>query len=361
VTEGDRARGAASLAAEIRLRLGRLDLDVELAVAPGQVLALLGPNGAGKTTVLRVLAGLQGVDGGRVSVDGAVVDDPADGSFVQPEARPVGVVFQDYLLFPHLSVLENVAFGPRARGTAKGAARKVAQQWIERVGLAEHAAAKPAAISGGQAQRAALARALATGPRLLLLDEPLAALDAATAASVRRDLRRHLAAFDGATVLVSHDPLDALALADTVAVIEDGRITQHGSIGEVTARPRTPYVADLLGVNLLRGTGAGHMVTLDGSTTTVTVADPAEGPTLLLVRPQAVALHRGEPETSARNAWRCAVNGFDLLGDHVRVRLQGPLDLVADLTPTSVAALDLVEGSTVWASVKATDVTHYPA
>ena len=225
--------------------------------------------------------------------------------------------------------------------------------------MADLARARPSAISGGQAQRAALARALATDPRLLLLDEPMAALDAGARATVRRDLRHHLADFDGATVLVSHDPLDALALADRVVVLEEGRVTQAGTIGEVTSRPRTPYVAQLIGVNLLRGDGDGHRVRLDGDAT-ITVADAVDGPTLLVVRPQAVALHRSRPETSARNQWACHITGFDLMGDHVRVRLAGPVDLVADVTPAAVADLGLVEGGSVWASVKATEVTAYP-
>jgi molybdate transport system ATP-binding protein len=268
-------------------------------------------------------------------------------------------VFQDYLLFPHLSVLDNVAFGARARGVDRTTARAAAAGWVERVGLAQHAGDRPAAISGGQAQRAALARALATEPQLLLLDEPLAALDASTRATTRRDLRTHLAAFGGGTVLVSHDPLDALALADRVVVLESGAATQTGTIADVTSRPRTPYVADLLGVNLLRGHASAGRVQVDGSPATVTLAGSEDGPTLMVLRPQAVALHRNRPETSARNVWHCDVTGFDLLGDHVRVRLTGDIDLVADVTPAAVAELDLHEGSRMWASVKATDITHY--
>lgn len=349
-----------SLSARIAVRLDRLEVCVDLEVAAGEVLALLGPNGAGKTTVLRTLAGLQRLDGGRILLGDRVFDDPATESFVPPEDRPVGVVFQEYLLFPHLDVLDNVAFGPRARGAHKQTARATAQQWIDRVGVGDLASAKPASLSGGQAQRIALARALATEPRLLLLDEPLAALDAATRATVRRDLHRHLADFDGATVLVSHDPLDALALADRVVILENGAVTQAGTIAEVTTRPRTPYVADLIGVNLLRGRADGHEVALEDGGPGVTVADPAEGPTLLLIRPQAISLHRDRPETSARNQWRCDITGFDLMGDHVRVRLTGDIDLVADVTPAAVAELELTEGRTVWVSVKATEITTYP-
>jgi len=349
-----------TLVADLGLRLGELDLDVALAVEPGQRVALLGPNGAGKTTVLRALAGLQPIERGCIALDGAVLDEPAARTFVPPDGRPVGVVFQDYLLFPHLSLLDNVAFGPRARGVPRREADAAAAEWLDRVGLAELARSKPSAISGGQAQRTALARALVTEPRLLLLDEPLAALDVATRATVRRDLRRHLDDFGGVTVLVTHDPLDALALADHVVILESGRVTQAGTIAEVTARPRTGYVAELLGVNLLRGRGDGHTVRLD-SGATVTTGDEVDGATLLLVRPNSISLHLHRPDTSARNQWECTIVGFDLLGDRVRVRLRGEVELVAEITPAAIASLGLVEGAAVWASLKATDIATYPA
>ncbi|HEX2373012.1 MAG TPA: ATP-binding cassette domain-containing protein, partial [Actinomycetota bacterium] len=175
-----------SLEARVELLLGQLHLDVDLAVASGELVVLLGPNGAGKTTLLRALAGLVPLDRGRVVLDGRVLEDAESGEWVATERRPVGFVFQDYLLFPHLSALENVAFGLRARGVGRAEARRRATAWLDRVGLAAHAAARPRALSGGQAQRVALARAMVAQPRLLLLDEPLAALDAATRSEVRR-------------------------------------------------------------------------------------------------------------------------------------------------------------------------------
>ena len=192
-------------------------LDIALRAAPGEVVALLGPNGAGKTTALRALAGLAPLTAGHLRLDGA------DLRRTPPESRPVGVVFQDYLLFPHLTALDNVAFGPRCRGAGKAEARAQAAEWLDRMGLAGHAGARPRRLSGGQAQRVAVARALATHPRLLLLDEPLAALDARTRLEVRAQLRRHLAAFEAVAVLVTHDPLDAMVLADRLVVVEGGR------------------------------------------------------------------------------------------------------------------------------------------
>jgi molybdate transport system ATP-binding protein len=350
-----------SVTADLHIALGSLRLDLDLAVEAGEVVALLGPNGAGKTTVLRALAGLQPLDRGRIAIEGEVVDDPAAGRFVPAERRPVGVVFQDYLLFPHLSLLENVAFGPRSQGAARAPARARARKWLERVGVGEFAHQKPRRISGGQAQRTALARALATEPRLLLLDEPLAALDAGTRMTVRRDLRRHLSGFDGATVLVTHDALDALALADRVVILEAGSVTQAGTIAEVTSRPRSSYVADLIGVNLLRGVALGMSVDLVDHAGRLIIADQAVGPVLALIHPRAVSLHRREPEGSPRNHWRGVITGFDLLGDRVRVRLAGDVPLVAEVTPAAVAEMSLAEGETVWASVKATEIETYAA
>jgi len=368
------SQGAAEVGgtdATIRLTHGRLDLEVALAVAPGEVLAVLGPNGSGKTTTLRVLAGLLAVESGRVVIGGVVVDDPEARTFVMPEHRRIGMVFQDHLLFPHLDLTENVAFGLRARGVGRDEARRRAVDWLDRVGIGELADARPRAVSGGQAQRAALARALVTEPSLLLLDEPLAALDVTTRTSLRRELRSHLGEFGGASVLVTHDTLDALALADRVIVIEEGRITQAGTLHDVTSTPRTPYVADLMGTNLLSGHAEGTSVQLDGDgpigsaeqatasagRATVVTAEAHHGPVLVLVRPSSVTLHRDEPTGSPRNRWRGTVTGFDLLGDRVRVRIDGPVPLVAEVTPSAVDDLDLTAGSTVWAAVKATDLT----
>jgi len=349
-----------TLDAHLTVTLGSLALDVELAVDDGEVVALLGPNGAGKTTVFRCLAGLLPLDGGHIRVDGRALDDPTDGVFVRPERRPVGVVFQDYLLFPNLSALENVAFGLRARGVAAREARGRAASWLERVGLADHAAHRPSALSGGQAQRVALARAMATEPRLLLLDEPLAALDAGTRGEVRRDLRRHLDAVDGVHLLVTHDPVDAYALADRVIIIESGRIVQSGTLADVTARPRSRYIADLVGVNLL--TGIGH----DGGLTTpsggrIVPADRVDGAAFAVIQPHAVALYRTPPDGSPRNFWAVTVADIDHHADRVRVRLDGPVALVAEITPESLEGLLLRPGDHVWATVKATEISIYPA
>ncbi|MGW4024423.1 ABC transporter ATP-binding protein [Streptomyces sp. NPDC005009] len=346
---------AEGLDAHLVVDRGSFRLDVALTAAPGDVVALLGPNGAGKTTALRALAGLAPLGAGHLRLDGV------DLRRTPPESRPVGVVFQDYLLFPHLTALDNVAFGPRCRGAGKAEARAQAAEWLDRMGLAGHAGAKPRRLSGGQAQRVALARALATRPRLLLLDEPLAALDARTRLEVRAQLRRHLAAFEAVAVLVTHDPLDAMVLADRLVVVEQGRIVQEGAPSDIARHPRTEYIAQLVGLNLYRGRADGHTVLLDAGPAVSTTED-LSGPAFVAFPPGAVTLYRDRPTgSSARNLWRCEVAGLETHGDQIRAELTGELALAADLTTVAAAELDLHPGATVWAAVKATQSHAYPA
>ncbi|MER6806483.1 MULTISPECIES: ABC transporter ATP-binding protein [Streptomyces] len=346
---------AEGLDARLVVDRGTFRLDIALTAAPGDVVALLGPNGAGKTTALRALAGLTPLTAGHLRLDGAELHR------TPPESRPIGVVFQDYLLFPHLTALDNVAFGPRCRGTGKAEARAQAAEWLDRMGLAEHAGAKPRRLSGGQAQRVALARALATHPRLLLLDEPLAALDARTRLEVRARLRRHLAAFEAVAVLVTHDPLDAMVLADRLVVVEQGRIVQEGTPSDIARHPRTEYIAQLVGLNLYRGQADGHTVRLDAGPTVSTTED-LSGPAFVAFPPGAVTLYRDRPTgSSARNLWRCEIAGLEPHGDQVRAELTGELPLAADLTTVAAAELDLHPGAPVWATVKAAQTHAYPA
>jgi molybdate transport system ATP-binding protein len=349
-----------SLDASIQLTLGAMDLDMEITIGEGEVVALLGPNGAGKTTLLRAIAGLVPFRSGHVRLDGNVLEDTATNEYVPTERRPIGFVFQDYLLFPHLSVLDNVAFGLRSRGMPRGPASAKAAQWLERVGLESYSRAKPGELSGGQRQRVALARSLAPDPRLLLLDEPLAALDATTRAEVRRDLKRHLASFRGIRLMVTHDPLEAVALADRLIVMEKGHLVQTGTPSEVTERPRSPYVADLVGVNLLRGEADQGSVRVTGGPV-VAVAGAMSGAVFAVIHPRAVAIHRSHPEGSPRNVWPGRATSIELLGNRVRVRVDGEVPMVAEVTPAALKELDLVEGGEVWLSFKATDVGVYPA
>jgi molybdate transport system ATP-binding protein len=345
-----------SLSGRVVARRGALRVDVELAVADGEVLAVLGPNGAGKTTLLRVLSGLLAPEGGRVEVDSEVWDDGA--RHLPAHRRSIGMVFQDHLLFPHLSITENVAFGLRSRGTARAAARASAADWLDRVGLSGLGQRRPGELSGGQAQRAALARALAGDPRVLLLDEPLSALDARTRLTVRAELRRHLADYAGSAVLVTHDAVDAMALAGRVVVVEEGRVVQAGTPAEVSRRPRTDYVARLVGLALLPGTGRGRAVDLDGGGV-VAVTDEVSGPVFVAVRPESVALYLSRPKGSPRNVWPARLTGATPHGATVRCDLDGPVPLIADVTATAFAELGLVPGSEVWATVKASEVAVY--
>jgi molybdate transport system ATP-binding protein len=204
----------------------------------------------------------------------------------------------------------------------------------------------------------ALARALATEPRLLLLDEPLSALDVTARGVVRHELRRHLREFAGSCVIVTHDPLDAAVVADRLVIIEDGVVAQQGTVAEVTARPRSAYVADLMGMNLLSGTSEGTTLRVDGAT--LTTSTPTDGAVFVVVPPSALALHGRQPEGSPRNTWATTVDELHLLGDRARVHLADPIPLVAEVTPAALAELGIVEGSPVWVALKATQIVVYP-
>jgi molybdate transport system ATP-binding protein len=347
------------LDAHLVVERGGFTLDIALSIVSGEVVALLGPNGAGKSTALRALAGLLPLSAGHIRLGGDLLDHPDRRVWTPTERRHIGVVFQDYLLFPHLSVLENVAFGPRSHGLGRHAARQRAAGWLDRVGLAEYVRAKPRDLSGGQAQRVALARALAVDPALLLLDEPLAALDARTRLDTRAELHRHLAEHPGATLLVTHDPLDALVLADRLIIIEDGRIVQEGDAATITAQPRTDYVARLVGLNLYRGQAHEHSVRIvDGFS--LVVADAAEGDVFVAFPPAAVALHSHQPGGSPRNTWPASITDIQRHGDNLRIQLAGPIVAAADVTPAAASHLRLAPGQRVWAAVKAVETSTYP-
>ena len=352
--------GSDGLVFDAEVRRGTFTLAVSLTAAPGQVLGLLGPNGAGKSTLLSAVAGLTPVSTGRITLAGHVMDDAGAGTFVEASGRPVGFVFQNYRLFPHLTVADNVAFSPRARGLGRRAARTAAQHWLDRLRLADLADRKPDQLSGGQAQRVALARALAGEPSLLLLDEPLSALDAGTRLDVQAELKRHLADFRPC-LLVTHDPLEALVLADRLIVLEGGRIVQEGTPAHIAHQPATDYVAKLVGLNLYAGQADGSQVMLDAGGT-FTVADhDRHGDVLVSVRPSAITVSTQHPQpSSARNTWIAKITGLTLLADRVRLDLDGDPHALVDVTPAAVAELSLEPGSQVWLAVKATDLEVYP-
>ena len=342
-----------SLHAAIKVERSDFALDVDITIDAGETVAVLGPNGAGKTTLLRAIAGLVRVQG-RVALDGVVFDDSSINRHMPTERRRVGLVFQDHVLFPHMTVLDNVAFGLPGNG------KRMARDWLGRAGLGDKAMAMPRELSGGQAQRVALLRTLITEPRLLLLDEPLSALDVSIRAEVRRELSRQLAGFKGIRILVTHDPIEAMALADRLIVLEQGKVVQSGAPAEVTARPRSRFVADLAGVNLLRGHGRVDHVELDGGAS-IAAPEAGEGHVFAVIHPRAVALYLARPEGTPRNVWRARAEDLDLQGERVRVRLSGQVPLVAEVTPSAVRDLHLASGAEVWVAVKATEISVYPA
>lgn len=328
-----------------------------LSAGPGTTLAVVGPNGAGKTTLLRALLGLTPRSRARLRLGDVDVSD------LPPHRRGVAWVPQDGALFPHLTALGNTAYGLRARGVPRREARRRAQEWLDRLGVGHLSARRPAQVSGGQAQRVALARALAARPRLLLLDEPLAALDQTTRAQVRHTLRTHLDGFGGVCLIVTHDPVEAVSLADRVLVLDDGRALQDAPPAEVTRHPRSPWVARMLGRNAWPGTATAEGLDLSGGGRLV-VAEPlpAGTPALAVIAPEAVSVHREKPGGSPRNVWPGTVREITSSGSRLRVLVasdQAP-DLVAEITPQAAAELGLADGVSVWTGVKATEATVVP-
>ncbi|MFD0075054.1 ABC transporter permease [Streptomyces sp. NPDC127166] len=328
----------------------RLTLDAE----PGTTIAVVGPNGAGKTTLLRALLGLTPRAHADLALGGT------DVTTLPPHRRRVAWVPQDGALFPHLTALANTAYGLRAQGVARTEARREAQAWLDRLGVGHLAHRRPGQLSGGQAQRVALARALAARPRLLVLDEPLAALDQTTRAHVRHTLRTHLASFGGVCLIVTHDPVEAVSLADRVLVLDEGRALQDDSPAEVTRHPRSPWVARMLGRNAWPGTATAEGLALDAGGVLVATDPPAVGTAALaIVAPEAVSIHREKPGGSPRNVWPGTVREITASGSRLRVLITSEKapDLVAEITPQAAAELGLADGVSVWTSVKATEAT----
>ncbi len=349
----------------VRAQVNRRGVDVDVAVGDGEVLAVLGPNGVGKSTLLQLIAGLLRPDHGRIELGSAVVADTATGTFVPPHARGVAMLGQQAMLFPHMTVAANVAYAPRCRGQSRTAARATARRWLDAVGAHELADRRPAQLSGGQAQRVAVARALAAEPGVLLLDEPLAALDVAAAPSLRRLLREVL---QGRTaIIVTHDLLDALAIADTVVVIEHGRVVESGPARTVLTAPRSDFAARVAGVNLISGTviGDGALQTAWGRRVSGQGEVVPGTQAIAVFAPAAVAVHLDPPHASPRNA--IAVTIAEIVGHGATVRIRatdqpdGATGLAADITAAAAADLNLEPGQTVHFVVKAHEVALHPA
>jgi molybdate transport system ATP-binding protein len=344
-------------------RRGALELDVELTVAAAETVTLMGPSGAGKSTCVALVAGLLRPLRGRVRCGGETWCDTAAGRDLPPEARRAGVLFQDYALFPHLDARANVAYGLRARGAARNGAEREADRWLERVGLTGAAGRRPRELSGGEQQRVAVARALASGARVLLLDEPFGALDVSTRAVLRAELRAVLREAALPALVVTHDPVDALALGDRVAVMEAGRLTQVGTHEELWREPRSPFAADLAGRNLYAvevPPGTGLKEVRAGALAFHVLADEVAGPAFLVFAPSDVTLAVERRPASAQNVFAATVRELRPAGGRTFVLLRaGGVAMTAEITGEAAALLALAPGREVFAAVKATAIRVY--
>jgi molybdate transport system ATP-binding protein len=349
----------------VRATIAARGIDIEFSVPAGEVLAVLGPNGAGKSTALHVVTGLVPPDSGLVRLDDRVLTDTGTGVNVATHDRRVGLLLQDPLLFPHLTVADNVAFAPRAQGRDKATARERALHWLREVGATDFADRKPRELSGGQAQRVAIARALAGEPDVLLLDEPMAGLDVAVAAAIRAVLRRVLARDGRSAMLVTHDLLDVVTLADHVLVLEDGRVAEAGRTADVLGAPRSGFGARLAGVNVVTGTveSDGVLRTPTGEFWHGIPAVPLTPgqPAVAVFPPAAVAVYAEPPKGSPRNVLEVILAEFDTRGTTIRLRAESPPGIAADITADAAADLWLAPGSRVWFAIKAQEVVLHGA
>ncbi|MDD7941806.1 ATP-binding cassette domain-containing protein [Actinomycetospora lutea] len=351
-------------------RRGGFTLDVAVEVAPGEVVAVLGPNGSGKSTLLGTLAGLYTPEDARVVLGGRTLTDTASGVAVPAHRRRVGLLSQQALLFPHLTARDNVAFGPRCAGRGRREALAAARERLADVGVAELEGRRPAELSGGQAQRVAIARALAVEPDLLLLDEPFAALDVDAAPAVRSVLRRAVRRRGQTTLLVTHDVVDAVVLADRLVVLAEGRIVEQGPTAEVLARPRSAFAARIAGLDLVTGTAAETgLTTPEGAVVHGLASAEVEAgePAVAVFPPSAVSVHRHRPDGSPRNVVPVRLAALEPQGEIVRLRAAaapgGPPwveGIAADVTPAAVAELGVGPGDDLWFAVKATEVAVHP-
>jgi len=353
------------LSVQVRKKLRDFELDIGFQARPAETLVIIGPSGCGKTTTLNLVAGLLEPDAGRIVVGDRVLWDREAGVDVAAEKRKVGYVFQDFALFPHMTVAENLAYGLRSRGRPQGEIARRVEEALRLVGLAHLQDRRPGGLSGGERQRVALGRAVACDAELLLLDEPLGSLDAQTRNHVRGELRRLLRVVRRIAIMVTHDYVDALTFGDRICVMDRGRLLQTGERQDLLRHPRSRFVAELTGVNFFEGTISsarqqGLTEIWVGETCLYAACDHEEmGDTLVTFFPSDVTLSREPLPSSARNVFRCQVQEIIHMGDKVRVALNGVVPMCAEVTAGSLEGLGVGEGDTVYASVKATAVKIY--
>ncbi len=336
------------LDARVILNRDSLTLDVELQLQHGEVIAVLGPNGAGKTSLLHALLGWLELESGWIMVDGEVIDSPDTDSYVPPQHRPFGMVFQDGLLFPHMSVEKNILFGAGKDFNLKPLAESLQAN--------ELLAKFPSELSAGERQRAAIARSLAARPKVLFLDEPFSALDIQGKRRGRSLLKEALAIGVSGCLIVTHDLVDAFTLADRVMIIEGGKLTQFDVPDRIRSRPGSEWIADLVGWNYYEGIGEGSVVTLPHGTTIFTAQDDLDGPTSISINPASVSIFKSQPSGSPRNSWLSSIKNIEILDGRARVSLVGEIDICADITTAAANELRQSISSEVWVSVKATEV-----
>ncbi|MGV1037789.1 MAG: ABC transporter ATP-binding protein [Candidatus Nanopelagicales bacterium] len=343
---------------------GTWRLRASLSAKSGETVAVVGPNGSGKTSLLQALAGITPLADGFVTYSNDRWDDPPRGLLVRPDVRDAAICFQDARLFPHLSVLDNVAFPGRCSGRSRSESRERATEWIERFGLAGLAGRKPGQLSGGQARRVSLARTLATRASLLLLDEPTASLDGQATVEIRELLREVLSDRQGVAVVVSHDPRDVLGLADQIVVLEDGSVINSGTATQIAAQPGSAYVADLVGANLISGSASGGSFTAESG---MAFAAPAQlnGSVLAAIPSRAVRVSVADSPGSAQTPglirWVATVEAVEHQWADVRIRLRGPIELLADIPLASFGSRRFEPGDRVSVEINEADVSIYPA
>jgi molybdate transport system ATP-binding protein len=354
-----------SISARVDVTVDEFHLRADLDLQEGTV-ALLGPNGSGKSTLVRALAGLLDVPKGEIVVDGRPWLQQPGGIDIPPQERSIGVVFQDLALFPNMSVADNVAYGLRSRGASRSDSTREAIGWLDRFDAGHLAGRRARTLSGGEAQKVALTRALILEPDLLLLDEPLSSLDVENREEARHFLASVLRDVEGVKVIVTHDPVEAFALADSLAIMEVGRVLQVGSPAEISLRPRSRYAAKVAGVNLLRGRlivrDGLNFVRVDGAELSVVSEGIRPGDDVFATFPaNAVTLAAERSSGSARNTFRASVVRVEVGDGRTRIALEGPVPVTAELTVRSVEELAVRPGAEFWVAIKATEIEVYRA
>ena len=348
------------LEAHFDLLRGNLSITANVTIGAGEVVALLGPNGAGKTTVLECIAGGLAISHGHISVSGEKVDDPDAGIWKPPEKRHVGIVFQDNLLFPHMNVMDNVAFSLRCRGHSKKSARGKAAEVLLFLGIAELGRKPIKELSGGQTKQVAIARSIIQEPSLFLLDEPLSGLDSLAGSKIKAFIVNRLKALKTGCLLVTHDSDFVMEVADRAYVLESGIVTEFGHPAGLRTKPSTSYVADFAGTNSYSGVARHGQLVINESFRLQVAELSTTGPVSVSINSRSISVHRHSSHGSPRNNLPIVIDSVTSLGDITRIVTCEPTPLVIDITTISANELNVKEGEHLWATIKATEIDVEP-